>query len=219
MKRAALVLLVSLFAAHAAVAQAPRARIQGRVADSSGLPLPGVVVTLTQDERPPLVVHTDEIGRYAFDVPSGRYALTAELEGFQTAVRPDVAVGTDPVTLNIGLELGKFTEKTQVVARAPRVFTASEPTAPATVDQEIIKIAPVQGLRYDSALPLLPGTVRGPDGLISISGSRSWLGTVLADGLRESDPVSGEALLSLPISAVANTQVFSPLPPADAGPA
>lgn len=219
MNSATLLLVVSLLAARPADAQTQPGRIQGKVRDGSGLPLPGVVVTLTRAEKPPLVVHTDEIGRFTFDVPSGRYALTAELAGFRTAVRPDVMAGTDPVTLDIVLELGKFTEETQVVARAPRVFTASEPTAPATVDQEIIKIAPVQGLRYDSALPLLPGTVRGPDGLISISGSRSWQGTVLADGLRESDPVSGEAVLSLPISAIANTQVYSPLPPAEAGPA
>ena len=219
MSLATLLLVVSLLAVPPADAQTQPGRIQGKVRDGSGLPLPGVVVTLTRVDKPPLVVHTDEIGRFTFDVPSGRYALTAELAGFQTAVRPDVMAGTDPVTLDIVLELGKFTEETQVVARAPRVFTASEPTAPATVDQEIIKIAPVQGLRYDSALPLLPGTVRGPDGLISISGSRSWQGTVLADGLRESDPVSGEAVLSLPISAIANTQVYSPLPPAEAGPA
>ena len=90
-------------------------------------------------------MRTDEIGRFTFDVPSGSYALTAELAGFETAVRPDVVAGTDPATLDIVLALGKFTEETQVVARAPRVFTAAEPTAPATVDQEIIKIAPVHG--------------------------------------------------------------------------
>ena len=171
-----LLVVVSLLAAPPAAGQAQPGRIQGKIRDGSGLPLPGVVVTLSRDDRPPLVVRTDEIGRFTFDVPSGRYRLKAELAGFETAVRPDVVAGTDPVTLDIVLALGKFTEETQVVARAPRVFTASEPTAPATVDQEIIKIAPVQGLRYDSALPLLPGAVRGPDGLISISGSRSWQG-------------------------------------------
>jgi hypothetical protein len=219
MKCAALVLVASLFAAHAAVAQAPRGRIQGKVADASGLPLPGVTVTLTRDERPPLVVRTDGMGRFTFEVPAGSYTVTAELAGFDAVVRPGLTVGPEPVTLDIVLALGKFTEKTEVVARAPRVFTASEPTAPATVDQEIIKIAPVHGQEYNAALPLLPGAVRGPDGLITLSGSRSWQGTVLADGLRETDPVSGEASLSIPISSVANTQVFSPLPPASAGPA
>ncbi len=219
MSCATLLVVVSLLAAPPAAAQTQRGRIQGKISDSSGLPLPGVTIALTHEAKTPFIVHSDEVGHFTFEVPYGRYALTAELDGFAPAVRPDLTVGPEPITLNIVLELGKFTQETQVVARAPRVFTAAEPTAPATVDQEVIKIAPVQGLRYDSALPLLPGTVRGPDGLISISGARSWQGLVLVDRLRESDPVSGEAALSLPISAVDNTQVYSPLPPSEAGPA
>jgi len=219
MRRAALFLVVLLLTASPAVAQTSRGRIQGKVSDTSGLPLPGVTVSLTHEAGAPLVVHTDEVGHFAFDVPRGRYTLTAELSGFQPAVQPNLTAGAEPLTIDIVLELGGFKEETQVIAQAPRLFTAAEPTAPATVDQEIIKMAPVQGMRYDSALPLLPGTVRGPDGLISVAGARSWQGTVQVDSLREGDPVSGEPRLSLPISAIDNVQVYSPLPPAEAGPA
>ena len=208
-----------MLAAASDAAQAPPGRLQGKVSDSSGLPLPGVTVSLTHEARPPLVVHTDEVGRLAFDVPQGRYTLTAELSGFESAVRPNLVVGPDPLTIDIVLELGGFQAETQVVAQAPRVFTTAEPMAPATVDKEIIKMAPVQGLRYDSALPLLPGAVRGPDGLISLSGARSWQGTVLVDHMRETDPFSGEPSLSLPITAIDTVQVYSPLPPAELGPA
>ena len=176
---------------------------------------------LTREAGAALVTHTDEVGHFAFDVPHGRYTLTAELSGFETAVRPNLTAGPDP-DRHDGRRArisGKFTEETQVIAQAPRIFTAAEPNAPATVDKEIIKMAPVQGMRYDSALPLLPGAVRGPDGLISISGARSWQGTVLVDHMREGDPVSGEPRLSLPIAAIDNVQVYSPLPPAEAGPA
>lgn len=219
MRRAALVLIVFLLVGPAAQAQGTRGRIQGKVKDTSGLPLPGVTVSLTHEAGTPLAVHTDNVGGFAFDVPFGRYTLTAELSGFASAVRPNLTAGPAPVTVDVVLELGGFQEETQVIAQAPRVFTASEPTAPTTVDREIIKMAPVHGMRYDSALPLLPGAVRGPDGLISISGTRSWQGTVLVDGMRESDQVSGEPRISLPISAIDNVQVFSPLPPAEAGPA
>ena len=221
MKRAALVvavLLLGTFGATAA-AQAPRGRIEGKVSDASGLPLPGVTVSLTHEAGPPLVVHTDEVGRFVFDVPYGRYTLTAELSGFESAVRPNLAAGVEPLVLDLVLNLGGFEEQTQVVAQAPRVFTSAEPTAPATVDREIIKMAPVPGMRYDSALPLLPGAVRGPDGLISVSGARSWQGAVLLDHMRESDPFSGEPRLALPITAIDHVNVYSPLSPADAGPA
>ena len=208
-----------LLARRPAAAQTSRGRIQGKVSDTSGLPLPGVTVALTHEARPPLVVHTDEVGRFTFDVPYGRYTLTAELSGFrdggasQRHRRPRAAHDRH------GARARRVRGGDAGGRQAPRVFTAAEPTAPATVDQEIIKMAPVQGLRYDSALPLLPGVVRGPDGLISVSGARSWQGTVLVDHVRESDPVSGEPRLSLPITAIDNVQVYSPLPPAEAGPA
>ena len=221
MKRAALVVSILLLGGcvAAASAQALHGRIEGKVSDASGLPLPGVTVSLTHEAETPLVLHTDEIGHFVFDVAPGRYTLTAELSGFQSAVRPNLTAGPAPVELDLVLNLGGFEEQTQVVAQAPRVFTTSEPTAPATVDREIIKMAPVPGMRYDSALPLLPGAVRGPDGLISVSGARSWQGTVLVDRMRESDPFSGEPRLSLSITAIDNVQVYSPLPPAEAGPA
>jgi hypothetical protein len=219
MRRAALLLIVLLLGVSPAAAQPARGRIQGKISDSSGLPLPGVTVSLAHEATLPIVVHTDEVGHFVFDVPPGRYTLTAELSGFETAVRPNLAAGAGPLTVDVVLELGGFQEETQVIAQAPRVFTAAEPTAPATVDKEIIKMAPVQGMRYDSALPLLPGAVRGPDGLISISGARAYQGTVLVDRMRESDPVSGEPRLSLPISAIDTVMVYSPLPPAETGPA
>ena len=178
-----------------------------------------MTVSLTHEAGPPLVVHTDEVGHFVFDVPRGRYTLTAELSGFQSEVRPNLIAGPEPLKVEIVLALGGFQEETQVVAQAPRVFTTAEPTAPATLDKEIIKMAPVQGMRYDSAIPLLPGAVRGPDGLISMSGARAWQGTVIVDRMRESDPFSGEPSLSLPITAIENVQVYSPLPPAEVGPA
>jgi hypothetical protein len=217
MRRAALFVVALLLAVDPAAAQTSRGRIEGKVSDTSNLPLPGVTVSLTHEAGPPLVVHTDEVGHFVFDVPRGRYTLTAELSGFQIEVRPNLVAGPEPLRVDIVLELGGFKEETQVVAQAPRVFTTAEPTAPATVDKEIIKMAPVQGMRYDSALPLLPGAVRGPDGLISVSGARSWQGTVVVDHMRESDPFSGEPRLSLPITAIDTVQVYSPLPPAEAG--
>jgi hypothetical protein len=221
MRRAALLVVLLLLGVSAgtAAAQTARSRIEGKVSDTSGLPLPGVTVSLTHEAGPPLVAHTDEVGHFVFDVPRGRYTLTAELSGFESAVRPNLNAGPEPLRIDIVLELGGFQEQTQVVAQAPRVFTTAEPTAPSTVDREIIKMAPVEGMRYDSALPLLPGAVRGPDGLISVSGARSWQGTVLVDDMRETDPFSGEPRLSLPITAIDNVQVYSPLPPAEAGPA
>ena len=55
--------------------------------------------------------------------------------------------------------------------------------------------------------------------LSTVAGARSWQGTVLVDHMRESDPFSGEPSVSLPITAIDTVQVYSPLPPAETGPA
>ncbi len=67
-----------------------RGRLHGRVTDSSGLPLPGVTITLAHEGAGPLVTHTDEVGQYSFDVPWGRYAVTADLSGFESVTRAAV---------------------------------------------------------------------------------------------------------------------------------
>jgi hypothetical protein len=224
MRGAAAALLLIMLVVCPVLAQSPApVRVHGSVTDSSHLPLPGVTITLSP-VRPasgtsPSVAMTDGIGQYQFDVPPGLYTLTAELAGFEKAIRREIVVGTDPLVVDLELALAAFTEETQVVAQVPKLMSSSEPLAPATVDKDVIKIAPVQGLRYDSALPLLPNTVRGPDGLISMGGARASQGTVLVDRMRESDPVSGEPAIAVPIAAIDTVQVFAPTPPADAGPA
>ncbi|HEY3384825.1 MAG TPA: carboxypeptidase regulatory-like domain-containing protein [Vicinamibacterales bacterium] len=220
MWRPSTVLLLALFlgVTASASAQTARGRVHGRVLDASGLPLPGVTVMLSHDAGTPLETHTDEVGHYDFQVPFGRYALTAQLEGFGPAVRANLLVSAEPLVVDVVLELSAFTTETQVVAQVPRVMTVAEPSAPATVDNEIIKMAPVQGMRYDSALPLLPSVVRGPDGLISMSGARASQGTVLVDRMRETDPVSGQPSLTVPITSIDSVKVYTPSPPAEAGP-
>ena len=221
MKITAALLLSSIVLCGPAEAQPAQGRLLGRVVDTSHLPVPGVTLTLTPvppGTGGPRVTTTDGSGTYQFVVPPGRYTLTAELSGFDKIIRQDLAIGGDPLNVDLELRLAAFTQETQVVAQVPRVMSSGAPTAPSTIDKDVIKIAPVQGLRYDSALPLLPTTVRGPDGLISFGGARATQGTVLVDHQRETDPLSGEPALTVPITAIDTVQVFTPAPPADMGP-
>jgi len=76
-------------------------RISGTVSDASGAPLPGVTVTATNEEsgaQSPAV--TDEHGFYRIlNLPIGTYTITATLEGFATAIHPNVRLllGSTPV--------------------------------------------------------------------------------------------------------------------------
>ena len=62
---------------------------------------------------------------------------------------------------------------------------------------------------FQDALPLLPGVVRGPDGLIRIKGGRTNQANTLVNSASVSDPFTGQAALSLPAVAVQSVQVLS----------
>src|SRR5262245_50891920 len=66
--------------------------LTGKVADAQGLALPGVTVTVTNNEtRRSTVVVTDNEGAYiAQPLEPGRYAVKFELSGFVPREAPDV---------------------------------------------------------------------------------------------------------------------------------
>src|SRR5918994_5002940 len=73
------------------------ATVAGRVADPSGAPAAGALVTLRDTDRNRVRdVHADGRGRFVFlYVPPGRYSLTA------------IASGFDPSTISFGLSIGQ----------------------------------------------------------------------------------------------------------------
>src|SRR5262245_66535687 len=105
--RAWLAIAALVFAAAAADAQTTSGTISGHVADSQGLALPGVTVTATsanlQGVRNTV---TSANGDYIFSaLPSGTYALTFELSGFQTQQKTVSVAPTQLVPLDVTLGL------------------------------------------------------------------------------------------------------------------
>src|SRR5258705_8529772 len=89
------VLLFAFALATTGSAQAPAGTITGHVIDATGLPLPGVTVTLRGTDLTQTFV-TEGDGRYRFlDLAPGPYKLTSVLDGFATTVR-------EPVILDLG---------------------------------------------------------------------------------------------------------------------
>jgi hypothetical protein len=84
--------LALLFAGDVA-AQAPsEGRLQGRVLDASGLPLPGALVELSERDRR-FSATTGSDGQYTIaQVPPGRYVLRFSMVSFVTVVRRDIAI-------------------------------------------------------------------------------------------------------------------------------
>jgi hypothetical protein len=116
------VLFVVLLGTSTGWAQGVAGRLTGRVADASGAALPGVTVTISSAMlRQPVVLITDEVGRYnSPPLPAGQYAVSFELGGFEPYTRDGVEIRAGEVNvLDRQLVVGAVTENVEVVAPAP----------------------------------------------------------------------------------------------------
>ena len=71
----------------------------------------------------------------------------------------------------------------------------------------VMQTAPIASERFQDALPLIPGVVRGPDGLLNIGGARSNQSALRFNNADGTDPVTGDDAVELPIDAVSSVEV------------
>jgi hypothetical protein len=201
------------FGERAVFAQASSAAVSGTVSiagpDGQPLVVPGVTLTLTCARAALRTEVSGPQGEFSFaDVPAapGGCTIVANLDGFTSAtIAVSVSPGeTTPVTLQLGLDT--LSEEVTVSAK-PDTKDGHAGAATERVTNEVLHTAPLASERVQAALPLIPGVVRGPDGLLNISGARSSERAVLLNDANGSDPVTGEDALDLPIDAVASVQV------------
>lgn len=208
--------LVTLFFVGVSYSAAPQqgGKITGKVV--ADIPdqrkaLPGVVVTLSSERLgdKKLQSVSDLEGQYDFpDLIAGDYILTVEFSGFkkyekQLSVQIDATVPHD-----ILLQPVPLTE-TVTVKEDRTDAVKTESTAPSVITQEALRDAPLIDQKFQDALPLLPGVVRGPDGNLNIKGTRPSQSGILVSSLNVTDPVTGAPAIELPIEAVDTVQVHS----------
>jgi hypothetical protein len=94
-----------------------------------------------------------------------------------------------------------FEMKVEAVAQSTTV-TASADAAGAqeaagtnTVGESAVRHMPNTNERFESLLPLIPGVVRGPDGLINMKGVRSSQNGSLVNNAGVTDPATGGMML------------------------
>jgi len=152
-----------MFAAGVASAQDYRARVQGTIADASGAVLPGVTVTLTNNETGVAATRpTDVEGHYVFDfVDPGTYTMKAELDGFKAARQENVRVQQrGDVTVRMSLELGTIAELITVTA-APIAVQFHSSSADLTMERQLIDQTPLAGRNPYNLASLDPKTICG----------------------------------------------------------
>ncbi len=200
----------SLFAAFAQGGGSIRGKVVADIPDQRKV-LPGVVVTITGErlgERK-LESVTDREGQFDFQsLVAGDYLIAVEFSGFKKyeqrlSVQIDATVEHDVLLQPVPLS-------ETVTVNDDRVDIAkTESTTPSVLTTQILRDVPLIDQKFQDALPLLPGVVRGPDGNLNIKGTRPSQSGILVSSLNVTDPVTGAPAIELPLEAVETVQVHS----------
>ena len=214
----------ALFVVAAAVclAAGDDSGVRGRVRDQGGLPLPGVAIAIAAGSGAALPAGasatTDSAGAFFVRLPPGAYRVRAILEGFAPLDQPVTVTAGVAIRVDLQLRLAAVKEQVTVRGDTPQpVLGQPSPAAPVTATREVVDSGMLPNSQYDDVLPLLPNVVRGPDGLIAVAGASAPQGGLLVNAVNLSDPITGEAVLLLPLEAIDSVDVFSGGYAADAG--
>jgi hypothetical protein len=157
------VLIAALFAVPSIVsAQTITGQIAGRVTDSSGAALPGVTITVVNENTGLTVTRvTDGDGVYTFtNLPVGTYSVSAELESFRKAQRTGFSLTADGrVSADFTMAVGGVTESVEVTAVMGETVNRTSGEVARTIDSQQIKDLAFNGRNYLELASLIPGAV------------------------------------------------------------
>jgi len=189
----------------------PTGAVQGLVfitdADSGRSVVPATKITL--DGPAHIEAQSDNEGKFALSiVPAGSYTITANAPGMAATQGVVVTSGAvSPVQLE--MKLKAVTESTTVTASTNPVDTKNEPSGTNTIGESAIQNMPNVDEHFQSLLPLIPGVVRGPNGLINMKGARASQNGSLVNSADVTDPATGTTAINIPIDVVSSVQVLS----------
>jgi hypothetical protein len=168
--------------------------------------LPGAKVSLNGPT--PTETSADAEGKFVFSLLQPRsYILKSEASGL--TARQVVAVTAGAVSaVSLEMKVAVVEQSTSVTASSDAVGTR-EPAGTNTVGEQAVKDMPTLNERFEDLLPLTPGVVRWPDGLINMKGARSSQNGSLVNSADVTDPATGATAINIPIDVVSSVQVLS----------
>jgi hypothetical protein len=143
------------------LAQGGRAEINGTITDAQKAVLPGVTVTVTNEETGLMrEAVTDGTGRYVIpQLLPGPYTIKAELSGFQPMTRSNTVVRVgEELTVPITLSLAGLTETLVVTGEAPLVESTSNRIGTNITSNEIDALPSANRSQF-SLMQTIPGLV------------------------------------------------------------
>ncbi len=199
-------------------AQVVNATLYGSVTDQSGAAIPGVNVTVTNQETGVATQGVSDVaGNYSFpSLPPGTYSIAAEKQGFKGKVISGITLlVTQQARMNVQLEVGQVTTRVEVKGAAPLVETSTASVGTVIGESQVIDL-PLNLRRLTSLATLVPGTVSASSfGYASYlaGGSPFSEDTYVSAGGRDS---SNTLLVDGMESRAYDTGGFGLMPPPDA---
>ena len=212
--------LAALLFASPASAQQGTTELRGKVTDAQGAILPGVTLTVTNQESGMFRATTSgPDGTFiASGLVPGSYKLTASLQGFKKVERKDLRLEVGKtVSIDVAMTLGSFEETVSVTATSPLVDITSKEIGGNITSETLVQLPSVNG-NFIGFIGLLPGIVPsistesfGGDS-VSVNGQDPRNNNYMLDGGNNNDDVIGQRAgmqARTPIEAVQEFQVIS----------
>lgn len=186
--------------------QVVRSSITGRATDSTGAALPGVNVTVT-NQQTGVEAHTvtDATGNYTVpELDAGVYSVTASKTGFQKQIVTGLELlAQQTLRRDIKLQVGAATQSIQVSAESPLIDTENGTISTPITDLQL-KSLPTTIQDIDSFLILAAGVGRATfNSAPQIAGSTHWgADNFTLNGVSVNDPGNGGGSYSFGLGGV-----------------
>jgi hypothetical protein len=217
------VFALALAGAAPAAAQTVTGTMQGTVTDSSGAVLPGVAITIRNDEtggRREVV--TNEVGFYSAPyLPIGRYTVTASLDGFQTVVHEGIRVSlNDTRVLNFEQKPASVAETVTVTGATPRINSTNAEVKSVLTAEEIIDKPALNPGSFLNLAEIFPGFQENPTSgqnnptassgsSVNFNGTGSRGATFQINGVNNDDSSENQNRQGASLSTIKEFQVLS----------
>ena len=166
--------------------------VSGTITDSSGAVVPGVKATLADQQKGyKFAATSDNTGRYVFtSIPPGLYSVSAEVEGFEKAVRTNITLNvSENATANLSLKIATASQSVDVQAQGQALETEDAVTGQ-VVNRRFINDLPLVDRYVLDFVMLAPGMTNMSDSNsvgdtgtnFASNGSRGANADILMDG-------------------------------------
>jgi hypothetical protein len=135
------------------------AQITGTIVDSSGAIVPGVAVTVVNEETGiKWEARTNEVGNYVVPLlQPGHYRITASFQGFKSLSRGGIRLEVaQTARVDIALQVGEATESVDVTDTAPLLDSGTNAIG-GLVSSEKVENLPLKGRNSSAFMMLVPG--------------------------------------------------------------